>query len=266
MSTNLNGFSVNIIGDNVVHFQKGEHNYYAVPHLSEYKIKLSNNRPMRCDAEVSIDVDPGGTWRIESFDSIVIERPANLNRKFIFVEEKSNVAQEVGIQSSRDNGLIAVVFSPEKVSPPTMYFNAAAQPSNGELGRPGFGLGSGSGLGSKYWGNEGSYLNANSGYQSNTYQHSNGLMSSTSGIPYNSGATILGGGTDQYFNTATPIGSIDSNNITTINLRLVAPNRPNYISIKDAMRKSVAVPPRIDDDDLVLQFNDRMFNSDRGYW
>src|SRR5437588_410462 len=115
MSTNLNGFSVNIIGDNVIHFKKGEHNYYAVPHLSEYKIKLSNNRPTRCDAEISIDGDLVGTWRVESFDSITIERPANLNRRFIFVQERSNIAEQVGIRSSKDNGLITVIFKPERV-------------------------------------------------------------------------------------------------------------------------------------------------------
>ena len=114
MNTSLNGFSVNILG-NVNSFKKDDHNYYALPHMSEYKIKLTNNRPTKCDAQVFIDGESIGIWRINSFDNIILERPANTNRRFIFIKEGSNIAQNAGIYYNQNNGLIKVIFTPERI-------------------------------------------------------------------------------------------------------------------------------------------------------
>lgn len=225
MTTTLNGFSIDILGDYITHFRKSEYNYYSLPHLCEYRIKLTNNRSTRCNAEVFIDGESVGTWRIDSFDNIIIERPANINRRFIFVEERSSIATQAGIyQNKHDNGLISVVFEPEK--PNDSFYSAGS-----------------------YSPLYNSFSNYNSTLQSN--QSFNCISSAgTRNITepsYDAGATILGAGTDQYFNTADQLTDIDSSNITTINLRLVASkkNKP-YISIKDAMRTNYnPVPPRI---------------------
>lgn len=116
MSVYLNGFSVSIKGNEAVYIQNGKHNYFSLPHMAEYSINLTNNRSTRCDAEVSIDGESVGIWRIEAHDNIILERPANTNRRFVFVDEKSSVAQGAGIEYNNNNGLIKVVFSPERAT------------------------------------------------------------------------------------------------------------------------------------------------------
>lgn len=253
MSTNLNGFSVNIQSDSVTHFQKGEYNYYALPHLNKYKIKLTNNRPSKCDAEVSIDGEIVGTWRVKAFSSTVIERPANLNREFIFVEEKSNIAEEAGIQDGdNSNGLITVIFKPEKIN---SYDSIRHCSTDKYFLSP-----------SIYNGNESCNnwcTTSNESYpHSNKSQQCMSYDSFANDSSFNSGATILGAGTDQYFNTAKRLTCIDTNNITTINLRLVTQNNP-YVSVKNAMRgKSTSIPPRFESN-VGYHFMDRMCNNDR---
>lgn len=239
MCTSLNGFSVNILGNNVTHFKRGEHNYYSLPHLSEYKIKLTNNRPTKCDAEVFIDGYSVGKWRIESFSSIILERPVNLNRKFIFVGERSNIAQEVGIQKyDQNNGLVSVIFKPEIIM-------SSYSVEQAYISRPTFSC------------NEG-----NANYSNQSYLDSSSIGQIENNISFSSGATALGEGTYQYFNTTIPLANIDNNNITTINLRLVIARDPYYVSIKNVMRDNInSIPPRVEDN-LIHQISDYIFNSD----
>ena len=110
MSTSLNGFSVIILGTDVEHFRNGEHNYYSLSHLSEYYIKLVNNRPTKCHAKVFIEGNSVGTWRIKAFSNITLERQVNINKKFVFIE-KSNADE----RAKYNNGLINVIFKPENI-------------------------------------------------------------------------------------------------------------------------------------------------------
>jgi len=260
MSTTLNGFSINIINDAVNHFKRDEHNYYSLPHLTEYKIALSNNRSTRCDAEVFVDGLSVGTWRIDQYETITIERPADVNRKFIFAAESSPLARQLGVQkNSYDNGLIKVIFRPEKInicrfseypyiSTPTFY-----NPSDVTFG-------------------EFSQSYTNSNYSMNDSNQSKSMRGCESvsnecnfigSDSLSSGATILGSGTDQYFNEATPLTEIDNKNITTINIRLVVAKNQPYVSLKDELKRRpmTMVPPRIEDG-LVKQMTNRMFNND----
>jgi len=260
MSANLNGYAVNILGKSVTYFTRGsnsEYNYFSLPHLTEYTIKLSNNHLTRCDAEIFVDGDSVGMWRIEPLDTIKLERPANLNRRFVFVVEKSHVAKQAGVRGKSDNGLITVVFTPENKSPSCLYFN---QPY---LSTASF-----------YDKNQVTYLDANSDGDSMTmknagdsrqvYQNSTGSIKELSSAPhrqYSSGATILGAGTDQHFTSVQKLRDIDYDNVTTINIRLVVAKndaRP-YISIGKMVNET-----QIDQDiDLVHKMNDRLFGNDR---
>lgn len=208
--TSLNGFSVNIIGDHITHFKNGEYNYYCLSHLSEYKIRLTNNRPTLCDASIKIDGDYVGTWRIQPFNSIVIERPANVNRKFIFIAEESLTSQNTSINRSNDNGLISVTFKPEKNNNYVIKSN-------------------------KYKKYE---------FDSNSFDQLYFVPQSYDN-KLNTGVTVLGGGTDQYFNSVDPLTNIDNNNITTIHLRLVVSKDKDYISIKQAIN-TTKISSRID--------------------
>lgn len=238
---NLNGFSVDILPTEYVNrVQKVNSNYFTIPHMSEYQIKLTNNRPMRCDVQVFIDGESVGIWRVNAYSNIVIQRPANINRKFVFVAEKvyDPILKKL-VHNKFQNGLITVIFKPEFPTPcpystdayfvtPTFY-------------------------------NPGEYSWSNALQEPDTtYIASTGdVMQSTKSILdnslYENGATILGGGTDQYFTVTTPIAKYDQKNTTTINLRLIPSIRQPYMTVKDLSKINV-------DRNLVYQVNDRLYN------
>lgn len=242
MSTNLNGFSVNIKNDSVVHIHKNGHNYYSLPNMSEYKIKLTNSRSERCDAVVYIDGTYIGMWRIGPYSSIILERPAHLNRKFVFVEENSNIAMDSGIQKyNPENGLIKVIFKPERTLETPLFQTPLLTNQSGRT----------------QWRDTNGYdtffdaarsESSNAGLLNNSYR-SNSSFSDT--ISYNSGATVLGNNTDQYFNTTNRLTAIDDHNTTTIHLRLIVAARSlrkeqhPYISINSI--KNMSIPPRFRD-------------------
>ena len=65
-SIELNRFSIEILNYNARKERINGHTYISLPHRSEYKIKLSNGRDTKCDAQVYIDGEKIGTWRIGS--------------------------------------------------------------------------------------------------------------------------------------------------------------------------------------------------------
>lgn len=267
MATSLNGYSVNIIADDVHHIVKNGHNYYAMAHLSEYKIELTNNHPTRCNANVSVDGESIGTWRVESNSKIIIGRPANLNRVLVFVEDKSGLAKKAGIDSSNynSNGVVSVKFTPEQMK--QWPFSVNAYMSTPTFYNPGSLEYQDVGT------NEGVNTRGNNAMVSKDliwtpsaaqyYQHSTGSipqMMSNNNTSFAAGASALGRGSDEYFNEAEPLTSVDKKNITTINVRLIAlPDQ--YVSIREAMRLNKQ--PRVSE--TVYQINSRMFNNDEIY-
>jgi hypothetical protein len=240
MSVNLNQFGLSIISNDVKHIIKnnGKYHYFSLPNFSTYQIKLINNKGSRCDAIVSIDGENIGTWRIPSFSAITIQRPANINRKFVFVKEKSYTAKYTDIEANDpNNGLITVIFKPEAehlcpyqvpdyIRTPTFYekwnygsddiYDSIRQPAKED--------------------DTSLYLNS-SGIQNREM----GINKSNSG--YHNGATILGAGTDQNFNISSRIYKYDYSNITTINIRLIVGPRSEYLSIKQALGHKTDEPP-----------------------
>src|SRR5947207_11001892 len=116
MSVTLNDFGFSIVADDVTHLTKndGRYHYFSLPNFSTYKIKLINNRETRSDAVVSVDGENIGTWRVPAFSTVTIQRPANVNRKLVFVKENSYTAKYAGVtRNDTNNGLVTVVFKPE---------------------------------------------------------------------------------------------------------------------------------------------------------
>ena len=76
----INGFSLGIM--NPIDTRKkviNGANYFLMRHGSSYKLKLYNDRSTKCDAEVWIDGEKVGVWRIEAYGSTTIERPVGLS-------------------------------------------------------------------------------------------------------------------------------------------------------------------------------------------
>lgn len=290
MSIELNDFSVSIKSgkpdqsgstNNTYAFKKlGKYNYVSLPNYSLYKIKLTNNRNTRCDAEVKIDGVSVGTWRIPSFDSILIERPANINRRFVFFRQDSHVAKKAGIEkNSPFNGVISVTFKPELqmnyphnigddynqisgyIKTPTYYekwnygFDKSPLQTDIDFSAPVY-RNSGASVENE--------MNLNMNTTMDIYSSN---ISYSDNNTYVSGATMLGSGTDQQFNTANKLFKYDSDQITNINLRLVVavPKIPKTTLVK-GIKRYMPIPPKIDNGNHyipVSNLTDRYYNSDQ---
>lgn len=113
-----NVFSIGIRAPNARKFIRDGHTYVALSNYSEYKIYISNEHYTRCDAEVHVDGETVGTWVIQPHSSVTIDRPANVAKKFTFVEETSDAARRTGAVVGSDlNGLVSVIFKPAKMEP-----------------------------------------------------------------------------------------------------------------------------------------------------
>jgi hypothetical protein len=110
----INGFSLTI--------QPGKetpNGYVELPHNTPYSLHLRNEHRQRCDAKVSIDGKPVGTWRIPVASFITLERPVNDAGRFTFYAIATPEAQHAGLAADDPNlGLVQVVFTPELPSPP----------------------------------------------------------------------------------------------------------------------------------------------------
>jgi hypothetical protein len=214
--TTINNFSINILGADDVY--KNGYHYYALNHESEYKIELNNHNKTRCDVEVNIDGERVGSWRINAFSSVIIERPANVNRKFTFLREASYEAKMTGITDGKnENGLISVVFKPE-----INYDCFASQNEflsyNGDY---------------DCFASQNEFLSYNGDYDSN--------INKCSLKNYSSGATVLGNRSNQNFTSTSAFDEYDTSKITTINIRLIAHNY-KYTTINISNQN--VVPPR----------------------
>ncbi|CAH6419542.1 Hypothetical protein POVR2_LOCUS46 [uncultured virus] len=108
-------FEVQVVSAQAERFVRDGYEYVSLPSGSIYSLHLVNNGNTQCDAVVMIDNTKVGTWRIEAGDSITIDRPANINRKFTFVDESSSVARQTGNRvGDENNGLIKIAFKPAK--------------------------------------------------------------------------------------------------------------------------------------------------------
>jgi hypothetical protein len=128
-----NGFSLEILVNGSmpakIKFINGAY-YIIMKHKQEYKIMLSNNNSVRANADVWIDNQIIGSWRLNPYSAIIIERPVEFNRKFLFLQEGTTIANRSGIVNhSNNNGLIKVLFKPELVTRRPL-FNMAPESTN----------------------------------------------------------------------------------------------------------------------------------------
>jgi len=107
----MNGFSVRIPQG------KEQNGYVLLKHETVYTIKLRNTREVLCDAQVEIDGQLMGCWRIEPKGSLELEHPVNDDGRFTFYRIDSKEGHDSQLVRSDPNlGLIRVIFTPELVN------------------------------------------------------------------------------------------------------------------------------------------------------
>lgn len=79
-----------------------------------YCIQMANNGPTKADAQVFVDGEDCGLFRIEARSSHGIEHPQFINKKFTFKSAKNFTESSYQSNVEPQNGKISVVFTPEK--------------------------------------------------------------------------------------------------------------------------------------------------------
>lgn len=243
----LDRFSVNVLPDHgIAHeFQEQGAYYVALPDRSEYSLQLNNYGNTIADATITIDGDVAGTWRVNPRNSITIERPAYIQKKFTFVDENGPEAQEAGVvRGNNQNGLITIEFRTKKEpyvlsSPQRVLRDSSAYASPPRYPSPRHLT---SMAGSSHL--ESASLRAAASMHSNP----NSLRSASA---YSSGATVLGDYSSQRFVDVEPIrpDQVDYQHSPTITFRLVVDRfqgSPRYSRIGSYMPSRTPYPPRID--------------------
>jgi hypothetical protein len=90
--------------------------YVILNHNQQYTINLINKSNKNCDAEIYLDGDMVGCYRLSSGQSWVVEHPADSQQRFTFFKSGSNEASIVGesVIEKDNKGLVTVKFYPEK--------------------------------------------------------------------------------------------------------------------------------------------------------
>ncbi len=220
----LNQFSVRVTNGREV-----ANGYVELSHGTQYALVLRNEQSRRCDAKVTIDGKEIGTFRLNSHGNITLERkPGEDAGKFTFFKEGTSEAKEAQIETgSPNNGLITVVFTPERVVTPIVTHTHHWEPDY-EPWIPRY---------QPHWGDwqwkDNSVYTANS-----TLCETKGLSGSCS---RSAGGTGLTGHSDQNFYDVGPI-DYDLTGQTTINLRLVATDEK---AVRPLVGQSSPIPPYI---------------------
>lgn len=175
-----------------------DHGYVQMKHGSEYVLRMRNDRDVDADAIVRIDGLEVGGWRIPSGQSISIERPVNIDRKFVFYKLGSAEGKQAGLSNDTNLGLISVDFIPAKQPIPMV-----AHPESSDLSSMPSIPSSGSGISPK---------------------------APSAARSVSPGGTGLGDYSQQKFGLAQPLDR-DYSNQVTINLRLVAVDEPAIIPL-----------------------------------
>lgn len=103
--------------------------YVFLEHNIKYALMLGNIHPTSCNAQLEIDGINQGTWRIDRYSSIKLERPAHDNGYFTFYKLESKQGSAV-LDANNDNlGLVKVTFTPEKVKPVVCTYDPSASKS-----------------------------------------------------------------------------------------------------------------------------------------
>jgi hypothetical protein len=208
---------------------ENDEGYVVLEHRETYSINLHNNMDRRCAAEVHVDGKHVGTFRLNHYSSLNLERPSGDNGQFTFYKSGSKEAKAAKLSkvSKSELGLVSVTFKPEKRQRPTevvaevppvmpwypnypVYRNA----EDGPIGSADVDLANSDNR--DYLGRPKGALKGSS-----VSRGPSGQSLSTSSN-YSSGGTGLSGSSNQRFRTVGNLDYDDSSTWVTINLRLVS--------------------------------------------
>ena len=114
----LNNFSVRIPEGNE------DNGYVELAHNTQYTLVVSNKRDLRCDVHIEIDGQEEGTWRINAYYTLRLERPSRDTGRFTFYKVGTPEARSAQLQEGNPNlGLVKATFTPERKPRPLVVSN-----------------------------------------------------------------------------------------------------------------------------------------------
>ncbi len=240
----LDNFSVTVAGGN-----ERENGYVELNHGQQYSVLLSNHLNRRCAAEVTVDGKHVGTFRLQAYGQLSLERPTNENGRFTFYEDGTPEFTKAGIDkvAKSDRGLVSVTFKPEKerrqeVEPIRPWPNPWDNERRYALGSPGP-IGTADA-------DSGATVSFNAGGQNTNSIRQRGIsgqsvsygdQSVTTTQSVKSGGTGLSGSSGQRFRTVGNLDYDDASTFRTINLRLVGANKDPR-PLTDVSVKATPIP------------------------
>ena len=90
--------------------------YVGMEHGKQYTIRIGNQCHRQCDAEVSIDGKQIGVFRLQGYQTMILERSPEDDGRFTFYSSGTSDAEKAGEASvsNEEKGLVKVRFVPEK--------------------------------------------------------------------------------------------------------------------------------------------------------
>ena len=188
--------------------------YVHLRHGQTYSIIIKNGKSVNSDVTVSLDGKEIGSWRVNSYQTIRLERPANEEKLFTFYKSGSVEADQSQLSSvGRDElGLVKVTFRFSQNPSPIYDYAMAAVPVTYTCRTEPFGK----------------------DYGKTRLVGSLGLTSS--------GGTGLSGHSNQKFNNVSPL-TYDDAQTMTIFLRLVCSGENEITPLTPVTRSSPYPPP-----------------------
>lgn len=231
-------------------FGNKDRSYVEMKDGDHYSISLYNGHSTRCHAKITIDGKPVGTWILEPWATVRLERPVDLAKKFTFFKVNSAGGSEAGlVRGDSKNGLVSIDFIPE-VGVRTNFFESNLDRCLGRASRDfrsrddddndddilGFDgrRPCNSSLGMMQGYNTGGRKGVRGlGARSAQFRSTRGLdcspsnqMESCTSLDYEAGGTGLQGRSDQDFRVSHERLELDHTAKVTINLRLIARKDP----------------------------------------
>lgn len=208
--------------------------YVELGHGTHYVLVLANKNAQRADARVEIDGKPVGTFRINAYGTITLERPVHDTGKFTFYEVGSHEANKIGLSRSNPNlGLVSVVFTPEIERPPVVLTVASSYPKVTEWTT----------MDVSEWSSNAS--RSAMAASANIHNDQVRTYSNTSHVSSRkAGGTGLSGQSNQSFVNVAPL-DYDLSRQTTIHLRLVSPSDPSD-EPRPLTAFSTPIPPMVE--------------------
>lgn len=113
------------------------HQYVGAPSGKRFKIHLQNNKREKCDTTLKFEGKEMGKFRVDPYQTFVVERPSDEDKSFMVHAEQSATGKAAGVVAGKkENGVIEVHVVFEKPQSPPVQMRSIGRSMDGAFGAP----------------------------------------------------------------------------------------------------------------------------------